>query len=267
MDALSLWTGKTVHQRYFPYQRRFSYDIMLIDLDVDRLEEAGRTSRLLRINRPGLFSFRTQDHGPRTKGACLRSWAEKMFASAGIDLEGGQIRLVTFPRHLFFRFAPLSLWYGYDPAGRPAGIIYEVSNTFGEYHCYVAATAQARSRHEAGKSFHVSPFMDVSGTYRFTLRQPDERLSLMVENLSQGQRTHIASITARRVPASSSQLLRLAFTMPLSSLGVAAGIHWQALFIWMRGAAYRRKPDPPPRAATIALGITDPSSANTGHTA
>ena len=39
--ALSLWKGQTVHVRYQPFERRFAYDLVLIDLDIDRLDEAG----------------------------------------------------------------------------------------------------------------------------------------------------------------------------------------------------------------------------------
>lgn len=261
--ALRLWTGKTVHHRYSPFERRFSYDICLIDLDIDRLEEASRQSPLFSVGRPALFSFRSEDNGPKEKRASLRGWAEDMFRSANVELGGGAIRLITFARHLFYKFAPLSLWYGYDQEGNLRGIIYEVNNTFGERHCYVAATQEKRSQHEADKSFHVSPFMDVAGQYRFTLRTPDDRLLVTVENWENGGRTHMANIVAEQAPANSATLLRLAITQPFSSLGVMAAIHWQALKIWMRGAGYHRKPDPPVRSATIASPLT-PSAPNHG---
>lgn len=253
--ALRLWTGKTVHHRYAPFERRFAYDIALIDLDIDRLTEAGRQSWLFSIERPGVFSFLPEDHGEKRKGAPLRPWAEEMFRKAGVELAGGVIRLVTFPRHLFYKFAPLSLWYGYGVDGALRGIIYEVNNTFGERHCYVAATGPERSEHEAEKTFHVSPFMDVSGQYRFTLRAPGGNLRVTVENWINGARSHMANINAVELPATTGNLARLALQQPFSSFGVTAGIHWQALKIWIKGAGYRRKPEAPSRAATIATSI------------
>ena len=74
--ALSLWTGQTVHVRYTPFERRFAYKLVLIDLDIDRLDEAAASSALFSVNAPGLFAFRTQDHGPKQAGAPLRPWAE-----------------------------------------------------------------------------------------------------------------------------------------------------------------------------------------------
>ncbi len=263
--ALRLWTGKTVHHRYSPFERRFSYDICLIDLDIDRLEEASRQTPLFSVGRPALFSFRPEDNGPQDKRASLRKWAEDMYRAANVDLDGGPIRLITFARHLFYKFAPLSLWYGYDLEGNLRGIIYEVNNTFGERHCYVAATDEARSQHEADKSFHVSPFMCVTGQYRFTLRTPDDRLLVTVENWENGVRTHVANIVAEQAPAKFSTLLQLAVTQPFSSLGVMAAIHWQALKIWMRGAGYHRKPAPPGKSATIANRIANTAPLHGGE--
>ena len=252
VPALNLWKGQTVHARYVPFERRFAYDLALIDIDIDRLEEAGRQSAFFSVDRPNLFSFSRKDHGARAD-IPLRPWAEDMLSKAGVKLDGGAIRLVTLPRHLFYKFSPISLWYGYGPAGDLRGIIYEVNNTFGDTHSYVAAVSGNRSRHESDKAFHVSPFFDVTGTYRFTLRAPDDRLGVVVESLKDGTRLHMANITARRQPATTRTLLATTLYRPFSTLGVTLGIHWQALKIWLRGAKYRSRPTPPEHAATLAV--------------
>jgi hypothetical protein len=250
-EPLSLWKGVTVHERTVPFRNRFSYTIVLIDLDIDRLEEASASTWLFNVNKPGLFSFRTRDHGAHTDGP-LRPWAEAHFSRAGVSLGGGMIRLVTFPRHLGYKFAPISLWYGYDPGGTLRGILYEVNNTFGETHIYAAAVDANLSQHAAEKVFHVSPFFDISGTYQFTARAPDNHLSLVVSTTEKEARQHTASIKARRLPASAGNLARLALTNPLSTLGVTAGIHWEALKLWMRGARYRPRPALPASSMTLA---------------
>jgi uncharacterized protein len=250
---LRLWSGQTLHKRFFPFEREFRYALVLIDVDIDRLDEAGRMSRLFTVNRPGFFSFREADHGGPERTTDLRSWADDLFATAGVQLQGGMIRLVTFPRHFFYKFAPLSLWYGFGPDGDLRGVIYEVRNTFGERHCYVASAGGERSVHFAEKSFYVSPFFDVSGQYRFTLRPPGPTLDVIVENMKDGSRTHLANIKARMLPATTSSFLSLAMKNPMSTLGVTFGIHWQALRLWIRGAGYVSRPAKPERAATVAI--------------
>lgn len=249
---LTLWKGRTHHKRFVPFERAFSYEIVLIDLDIDRLQEAGCMSVLFGVNRSGLFSFREADHGALDPSISLRQWAEGQFATAGVELDGGTIRLVTFARHLFYKFAPLSLWYGYAQDGRLAGVIYEVRNTFGERHCYVAAIKGARSVHAAPKAFHVSPFFDVSGQYRFTLREPATTLDVVVENIKDGERSHLANIKARIHDATTTNLMKLALTNPLSSIGVMFAIHWQALLLWLKGAKYHSRPAKPGPIATVA---------------
>ncbi len=250
--ALQLWTGQTVHARFSPFENRFAYKIVLIDIDIDRLDEAGRLSALFNVNRPGLFAFNSRDHGDGD-GTPLRPWAVAQFAKAGVDIGRGAIRLVTFPRHLFYKFAPLSLWYGYDEGGMLRSVVYEVRNTFGEKHCYVAAAGDGRTQHDAEKNFHVSPFFDVTGRYRFTLHAPSDKLDVMVESVSpEGARLHMANIKAKARTANNRAFLLLALRNPLSTLGVTIGIHWEALKLWRRGAVYRPKPAPPLTPTTRA---------------
>ncbi len=252
---LRLWSGQTLHKRFFPFERAFRYPLVLIDIDIDRFEEAGRMSRLFAVNKPGLFSFHQKDHADPDWTGDLRSWAEGIFASANVALQHGTIRLITFPRHFFYKFAPLSLWYGYGSDDELKGIIYEVRNTFGERHCYVAAVGAERAVHTADKAFHVSPFFDVTGQYRFTVRAPLEMLDVVVENMQDGTRHHMANIKARVHDATSANLMKFALKNPLSTFGVTFGIHWQALLLWMRGARYRSRPATPSSRATVAHAL------------
>ncbi len=256
--ALRLHKGHTTHQRSAPFIHRFRYRLALIDIDIDRLDDAAAQSALFSVDKPGLFSFRRKDHANHD-GTDLRTWAETKLTAAGIELDGGPIRLVTFPRHAFYKFAPISLWLGHGPDGALRGIIYEVNNTFGETHCYVAATpGPARHRHSADKAFHVSPFFDVSGRYRFTLRSDDDALSLSVETLHEGAQTHVATIKTKASPATTPAFAALAITRPIASLAVTLAIHWQALKLWIKGAKYVPKPTPPSRPQTIAAPDSSP---------
>ena len=247
--ALSILKGHTVHQRSIPFVHRFKYGLALIDLDIDRLDEADKQTGCFSVNRSGLFSFNRKDHGAREE-APLRPWAEEQFHSAGVELDGGAIRLVTFPRHAFYKFAPISLWLGHGPDGALRGILYEVNNTFGETHTYVAATPEAsRHQHDTDKAFHVSPFFDVSGTYEFTLKRSEEQLSLVVATKTKSGQSHVATISAKSSPATNAAF---ALTKPFSTLGVTLAIHWQALKLWLKGAKYHSKPKQSPVRTTIA---------------
>lgn len=250
--ALQLLKGHTVHQRSQPFTHRFRYSLALIDIDIDRLEEAGQQSSLFSIDKAGLFSFSRRDHGALTDTP-LRPWAETEFKKAGIAINGGAIRLVTFPRHALYKFAPISLWLGHGPDGDLRGILYEVNNTFGETHIYAAATPNnGKNKHDTDKAFHVSPFFDVSGTYEFTLKRTDDQLSLIIATRKGGLQSHVATISANASPATTGAFIKLALTKPISSLGVSAAIHWQALKLWVKGAKYHSKPKQSSVRTTIA---------------
>ena len=64
-------------------------------------------------------------------------------------------------------------------AGGSLPLVAEVHNTYGERHAYLLHPDEPGFRRHAARTFHVSPFFDVSGSYelRFTLR-PDQRIDI-----------------------------------------------------------------------------------------
>ena len=58
-------------------------------------------------------------------------------AQHDIDLTGGRVQLLCYPRLLGYTFNPLSVYFCRRADGALALVIYEVRNTFGEIHPYV----------------------------------------------------------------------------------------------------------------------------------
>lgn len=250
--AAQLWFGSTAHTREQPFKRSFAYSIAMLEIDIDRMAEANALSKLFSVGHGNLVAFRETDYGARDANVSLRGWAEGRFAEVGIALGGGSIRLLTFPRVLGIGFAPISVWLGHDTRGELQGAIYEVHNTFGETHAYVSALNPVVGRQTAEKEFHVSPFFDVTGDYRFTLKHAVNIVALTVENISPNGRSHVASLTVQPRPLTSGQLLKWMVIMPISGLGVMFAIHWQALILLLKGAKYRDKPDQRVERTTLA---------------
>ncbi len=241
----ALFVGRTTHQRKAPFGHRFTYRIAQLFLDVDRLAEAGRLSRFFSVDRFNLLSFHRRDHGARD-AAPLRPWAEAAWAEAGVDLEGGPIRLMCFPRILGYVFNPLSLWFGYGPQGDLRGVIYEVHNTFGDAHSYAAkADDRGALSQSAAKIFHVSPFFPTRGRYGFRLRPPSDQFSLSIRySLDDADVFSASQFGARRALTNQSALGVFA-GMPLLTFKVIAAIHWEALRVILKGGRYHRRPEPP----------------------
>jgi hypothetical protein len=242
---------RVMHKRLFPVQYRFEYRVFSLLLDIDALDKLPRLINGARLN---LFRFDPKDHGPRD-GSELRPWAERVLGERGIDLDGGRIRLLCFPRVLGFGFNPLSLWYCEHRDGTLRAVIAEVNNTFGEHHFYLLAHAGNPlawpMRGAATKCFHVSPLMDMQGDYHFRLSRPDDHLAVLIRQYDEhGQLKLVATQTGQGEPMSDRALWQAFLRTPLMTLKVMTAIHWQALKIWLSGARYFPKPEPPQQEVT-----------------
>lgn len=252
----ALYFGQVMHKRLRPFGHRFVYRIFQLCLDLDELPQLDRRLRLFSHNRFNLFSFHNRDHGARD-GSALRPWIEAQLAQAGIDLEGGPVRLLCFPRILGYVFNPLTLWFCHHRDGSLRAVLYEVRNTFGDKHGYLIPVANPPAPGEpllqgCDKALHVSPFIPMQAHYRFRLTVPNDRLSLVIrESVSEGELL-VAAQSARRAELTDARLLRAFFTHPLLTLKVIGAIHWQALRLWLKGASFHRRPQPPADAVSLA---------------
>jgi DUF1365 family protein len=69
-DAAALYFGEVMHARLKPMGHRFSYRVMSLLIDLDRLEEADRQCSLFGVNRAALYSFNEADHVSATVRRC-----------------------------------------------------------------------------------------------------------------------------------------------------------------------------------------------------
>lgn len=247
-EAGGLYDARVMHRRAIAPRYRFDYRLLYLCVDVDRLDELAAGTRGFSVDRFDLVSLHRRDHGD---GGGLRAWAEHLLAGAGIAIEGGRIRLLAMPRVLGLVFNPISLWFCEHRDGALRAVICEVRNTFGEKHAYLLADGGAPLalplRMAKDKCFHVSPFLPLSGRYHFRVEPPGARLAVAIDEFRDGARVLQATLAARRRPFTTGQLLRGVLRLPGQALQVIAAIHWQALKLWLRGATFHRKPEPPAR--------------------
>ena len=246
-----LYPARVMHRRRIAPLYRFVYRVFYLLVDIDRLPELQRRLRFFSLDSFNLLSLRARDYGD---GHGLRPWAEAQLRRHGIELDGGRIRLLTLPRVLGWAFNPISLWYCEHRDGQLRAVIAEVRNTFGERHSYLLASGGApmpyEQVHDKDKCFHVSPFLDRAGCYRFQLGEPGERLRVAIHESRDGAPVMDATLAGERRELSDAALLRQVLRMPWMAVKVVAGIHWEALKLWLRGAGYRSKPAPLPQDLT-----------------
>ena len=255
-SSLRLYRGRLFHERRVSPRYQFAYRVFSLLVDLDRLDEAHRRHWLFSHNRFNLLAFHDRDHGPKD-GSALRPWIDRQLQEAGIDLAGGRVQLLCYPRVLGYVFNPLSVWFCRHDDGSLRAVLCEVRNTFGEWHGYLlhngGAPLPENLRDSAEKCFHVSPFLPREGHYQFRVQAPAARYGVTVNwhNEEQPEEPALIAVqTGERVPAGDSGLLRAAVAVPLMTMKVIAAIHWQALKIWLRGGRFHRKPKPPAREIT-----------------
>ena len=246
--AAYLYPARVMHRRLVAPFYRFVYRVFYLLLDIDRIDEAASRLRLFSHNRFNILSFHDRDHGAHQRGM-LRQWAEKILGDANIELSGGRIRLLCMPRLFCYAFNPISLWYCEHADGSLRAVIAEVRNTFGEKHCYLLASSGRpmpyMQPYATEKCLHVSSFFDLSGRYRFTLSEPAGRLRILIHETRDGLPILDATLAAEQRSLSDGNVLKQVLLFPLMTFKVVAGIHWEALKIWLRGAQFHRKPDAP----------------------
>lgn len=250
--ASGLYVGAVTHRRFKPRRHDLRYRLFMLLLDLDEAPALDRERRLFAYNHRGLLSFHDVDHGDGS-GEPLKQQIQRRLAAAGLPT-GGPIRILCLPRVLGFVFNPLSEIYCHAPDGRLVAIVHQVTNTFGERHSYLLPVHECdvrAVRQSCAKRFYVSPFMDMDLTYDFRITPPGERAATAIRVSDAEGPVLAAAFAGDRRPMTDANLLEAWLGHPLVTLKVVAGIHWEALRLWLKGMRLRHRPPPPQEAYSL----------------
>ena len=249
----AIYQGTVRHRRFRPKDHRFSYPLFMVYLDIDRIPEALRASRLLSHGRWNWASFHDQDH-LGDPALPLRERLRRDAREHGLQLPDGPIFLLTHLRYLGYCFNPVAYFYCHDRQGALRCVMAEVHNTFGERHTYWMDAARASRRKgvlafDVPKAFHVSPFLSMDCRYRWTFTEPGQELRVRVAEFESGVFTFCADLEMVRQPWSAAVIRRTLFRFPWMTLKVITAIHWEALWLWIKRVPVfthpRKLPAPP----------------------
>lgn len=251
-DAACLYVGKVMHARLKPFGHRFTYSVFNLLIDIERLDDADRQSKLFSVNRKGILSFQEQDHGAETDCG-LASFIRAKVAEQAPDLAIEQIKLLCYPRVLGYVFNPISIFYCLND-GDIVAMVYEVRNTFGNKHIYVAPVengqlSKAGLRQKCDKTLHVSPFVEMAMTYFFHVSRLGKHLRFRILETDAESALLSATLKADRQPLTTKTVSTQLVKIPFLTLKVMAGIHFEALRLWVKGAKFI--PNPHKKKGTI----------------
>lgn len=246
--ALSLYSGTVMHARLKPVCHRFSYGMTSILIDLDRLQEANRASPVFSVNGRNLLAFHEADHGPRD-GTPLRKHVDRLLGEAGLA-PAARIQLLCYPSVAGYTFNPVSVYFCKDEAGAMTALIYQVHNTFGESHSYVepvraGQASEAGIRQTRRKALYVSPFLDMDMTYRFRIRPPEHDVAFRILENDRDGPILSASFYGIREEATTTAFMRAILKTAGIAWKVTAGIHFEALRLWLKGLKLTDRPVSP----------------------
>ena len=227
-----IYATSIIHTRTSPIRHRFTNRSHTWLVDLDDLPRLGRLGRLA--------SFESRDH-LGTPERSLRENLDTFLGTRGVDLDGGQILMLTTPRVLGTVFNPISVYWCHTAEGRLACNVVEVHNTYGDRHAYLV-NSDENGHAEVDKALYVSPFNDVSGSYSLTVPEPDERVSVQVVLRRPGRPAFVAGLSGHALPVTTRTVLRLALTQPLEPLSVSARIRLHGIWLWLRRLPVQPRP-------------------------
>ena len=247
-----LLKADVMHERLQPKNHKFIYKGFYLAFPLSKISEI--KNLVLSHNKPGLFAFYDKNHGARD-GSNLESWMRDILKQEKIDKADGEIVLVTYPKVLGYLFNPVSFWFCLNKKGEPIAVLAEVSNTFGEHHNYliVKPDQSVITKDEyltASKVFHVSPFMQVKGTYHFRFYYNEDKIGVWIDYETEAGMMLKTYIIGKRAALTSGSCANMLLRFPFITIVTVFRIHLHAVKLFIKGIKFHKKPDPPGKGMT-----------------
>ena len=242
-----IFFSKVMHKRLTPKVNQFTYGIYYIVSPLSKLNQLSDGWRF-GVNQSGILSFYDKDHGDRS-GEKLEIWIRTILSEHHINEANGEIILISMPRVFGYVFNPISLWLCLDKEKQIRAVLCEVNNTFGETHSYLCvkddySPITKNDWLEAEKLFHVSPFFEREGRYRFRFAYEGDSLGIWIDyyDPTKNNKQLLTSLVGTLKPYNRHNLRKAFWKYPLVTMKTISLIHWQALKIILKGIKYVSKP-------------------------
>ena len=237
-----IYNGKVIHKRFKPKEHYFKYNVFSLFLDLDEINVINKKILFFSYNKFNLISFYEKDHGNRD-GSSLADWVKKSLKTIGVNIENIKIKLLCYPRIFGYVFNPLSIFFVYDKKSNLIAILYEVKNTFGEQHTYVFKVNENNKfiKNNCEKKFFVSPFMNIDSKYYFKVLDPNEKLSVVIDQRDKDGKLLFASQDGVKSNFTSKNLIFSYLRHPLMTFKIISAIHFEALRLWSKGIKLVKK--------------------------
>lgn len=254
----AIYQGYLRHRRFLPRAHRFSYQVFMMYLDLDELDEVLSKSPLWSIKPWRPARFRRSDFLGDPRVPLKQAVLDRIFEVTGFRHQG-PVRMLSNLRYFGFNINPISCYYCFDDTGSLRYIVVEVTNTpWKERQSYVLQCDPDKrfQRIKFQKQMHVSPFNPMDMRYRWCSNNPSAMLTLNLET-EKGDRVHMdATMALKRCEINATSLTGILLQHPWMTARVAAAIYWQALKLWIKRNPFYDHPATPDRDGQDQQTIT-----------
>ena len=238
-----IYLGNVFHSRVKPKKHSFKYSVFYLHMNLKSLKKK-KSLLFLSYNKFNLFSFYDKDHGEMD---CknINIWIRNLIRKNNIKVNIKNIYILCFPRVLGYVFNPLSIYSCLDKNDKIVLQIYEVHNTFKQRFFYLVRNSFNKKNHNNiyKKKFHVSPFMSMSGNYKFKSFFTHKEIKLVVEYFSKNEK-FLASFKGTKEVLNNYNLLIYFLKIPFMTLKIIIGIHFEAIILYFKGINFFKCPKP-----------------------
>ncbi|WP_255713478.1 DUF1365 domain-containing protein [Pedobacter sp. Leaf132] len=250
----SIYTAKVMHHRFAPKKHSFWYNVYMFYIDLDEIDTLSKKLRWFSRNKFNLFSFRDAEHlqlpkDNPDKTKSNREHLEDYLMENGIDRKNLKIKLLTNLNVLGYNFNPVSFYFCFDEAENPVCCVAEISNTYREMKLFFFGKEDLQGdvfKKIATKYFYVSPFIDHDDTFDFSLKIPNDKLEIKIDDIDKnGNRFFISTLMGKKQALSNRNLLKSFLSIPLIPLQIMGMIHWQAFKLWLKKIPFHPKAENP----------------------
>lgn len=247
--AFYLMQGHVYHSRSETAKNSFKYPIFNIYYSVNKTEEL---KNIFRKKFKSFLSFNEQEYLQRDQLATLDQKSMKFF-SENFNYQPESVYLQTIPRMFGYAFNPVNFWYCYRGEKLDA-VLCEVNNTFGETHYYWLYQQGEDLKNQwlkAEKRFHVSPFFNIEGEYRFRFSPTKDSLYVDIDFLNADGSLKLKTwVKGSLQPLTEVSFLKLVLNYGWMTPLVVFRIHYQAVKLFFKKVKFFSKPVPPTKEIT-----------------
>lgn len=238
-----IYLGKVMHRRFVPKKHSFCYQLYMLALDVDEVENSDVGVGIFGYSWFYPLRFVEKDYVVGEPGF-LNVRIKNKISTLGGRNDIHRIVMLVQVRCFGIYFSPANFYFCYDQYDNCTQMLAEVSNTpWNERHYYLIDLLQSNANKTSKKMFQVSPFMDLDMTYFWRVIPPSSENTKLMINIQNkcieeknqcNEKVFDANLIMRQKPFTKTSLFRIWCQLPIMTIKIVFSIYWQALKLFIK---------------------------------